>query len=113
MQMSERILDHPILGPLQEKKKVSIEFDGKKTEAFEGESVASALVAAGVRVFRYTTIGNEPRGIFCAIGRCTDCIMTVDGVPNVRTCMTPVKEGMKVQTQIGRGDWRGLKRVQT
>ena len=113
MEASRRIIDHPILGPLQKKKTVQIEFDGKKIEAFEDESIASALTAAGVSIFRYTTNRNEPRGIFCAIGRCTDCVMTVDGIPNVRTCITPVKDGMKVQTQRGLGDWRGLKRVTT
>jgi aerobic-type carbon monoxide dehydrogenase small subunit (CoxS/CutS family) len=52
-------------------------------------------------VHRYTAKRHEPRGIFCAIGRCTDCVMVVDGVPNVRTCMTPLTEGMRVQTQYG------------
>ncbi|MHB8947330.1 MAG: (2Fe-2S)-binding protein, partial [Bacillota bacterium] len=47
-----------------------------------------------------------PRGLFCAIGRCTDCVMTVDGVPNVRTCVTPVREGLRVETQRGLGEWR-------
>ena len=46
-----------------------------------------------------------PRGIFCGIGRCTDCVMTVDGQPNVRTCVTPVRAGMKVETQQGLGKW--------
>ena len=44
---------------------------------------------------------DKPRGLYCSIGRCTDCVMVVDGVPNVRTCMTALKEGMKVQTQYG------------
>ena len=90
-----------------------LELDGKKIEAFEGESIASALLAIGVRVFRYTKNRSEPRGIFCAIGRCTDCVMTVDGVPNVRTCVTPVKDGMKIQTQRGLGEWSELKRSKT
>ena len=47
---------------------------------------------------------HKPRGIFCAIGRCTDCVMVVDGVPNVRTCITPLKEGMDVRTQYGVSD---------
>ena len=46
---------------------------------------------------------HEPRGIFCAIGRCTDCKMTVDGVPNTRTCITLVKDGMRVEFQDGLG----------
>jgi aerobic-type carbon monoxide dehydrogenase small subunit (CoxS/CutS family) len=61
------------------------------------------LVAAGVRVFRKTSKRGEPRQLFCGIGRCTDCVMVVDGQPNVRTCVTPVREGMKVEVQDGRG----------
>ena len=76
-------------------------FDGQTVRGFEGEPVAMALKAAGVMIHRYTTNRNEPRGLFCAIGRCTDCVMVVDGQPNVRTCVTPLREGMKVQTQHG------------
>ena len=52
-------------------------------------------------IHRYTSKRHEPRGIFCAIGRCTDCVMVVDGVPNIRTCVTPLHEGMDVRTQYG------------
>ncbi|MBS7658991.1 MAG: (2Fe-2S)-binding protein [Candidatus Bathyarchaeia archaeon] len=100
-----RIVDHPILGKIKERKKVFIEVDGKKIEAYEGEPIAAALLAAGIRVFRFTAKEKEPRGVFCAIGRCTDCIMTVDGIPNVRTCVTPVRDGMKIKTQVGLGKW--------
>ncbi|MEM2122451.1 MAG: (2Fe-2S)-binding protein [Candidatus Bathyarchaeia archaeon] len=103
-----RIYDHPILGRLREKKKVFIEVDGKRVEAYEGEPIAAALLAAGIRIFRYTLKENRPRGLFCAIGRCTDCVMTVDGVPNIRTCVTPVRDGMKVETQVGLGRWRRI-----
>jgi len=103
-----RIVDHPILGKLKERKKVFIEVDGRKIEAYEGEPIAAALLAAGVRVFRYTSKGKEPRGLFCAIGRCTDCVMIVDGIPNVRTCVTSVRDGMKIETQINLGKWRSL-----
>ena len=63
------------------------------------------LTEAGVRVFRHTAREDHPRGIFCAIGRCTDCAMTVNGVPGVRTCITRVEEGMRVETQHGLGKW--------
>jgi predicted molibdopterin-dependent oxidoreductase YjgC len=89
------------LGKLPLGRKVLIKVDGKKVEALEGEPIAAALMAKGIRVFRRTRKRGEPRGVFCAIGRCTDCIMTVDGVPNVRTCVTLVREGMEVLT--GRG----------
>ena len=70
-------------------------------EGYEGEPIAMALKAAGVEVHRFTAKRHEPRGIFCAIGRCTDCVMVVDGKPNVRTCMTPLAAGMDVRTQDG------------
>ena len=85
------------------RRKVTIRIDGRDIEAQEGEPIAAALIAAGVKVFRYTR-KNEPRGIFCAVGRCTDCIMTVDGQPNVRTCITPVRDGMIIYTQKGSKD---------
>jgi predicted molibdopterin-dependent oxidoreductase YjgC len=100
-----RILDHPILGKPEKTRKVKIFVDGKTIEAFEGEPIAAALSAAGIRVFRTTSIRGEPRGVYCAIGLCTDCVMVVDGVPNVRTCVTSVKDGMKIRTQIGRGEY--------
>ena len=100
-----RVTEHPILGSAPERKTITIFFDGKPLPALEDEPVAAALLSAGIRVFRKTRKRGESRGVFCAIGRCTDCMMTVDGVPNVRTCVTPVREGMKIQTQIGLGEW--------
>jgi predicted molibdopterin-dependent oxidoreductase YjgC len=97
----ERIEQHPILGETKKGQLVSFTFDGKELTGFEGEPVAIALKAAGVMVHRYTKKEHEPRGIFCAIGRCTDCVMVVDGKANVRTCITPLTAGMKVETQDG------------
>lgn len=99
--MGTRIAEHPILGVPEKGKLVSFTYDGKTLQGYEGEPVAMALKAVGVMVHRYTAKKHQPRGIFCAIGRCTDCVMVVDGVPNVRTCMTPLVEGMKVETQYG------------
>ncbi|MFQ6126784.1 MAG: (2Fe-2S)-binding protein [Candidatus Heimdallarchaeota archaeon] len=96
-----RVREHPILGPLTKRKIVKIWVDNQIIEAFEGEPIAAALLAAGIRVFRQTTKKHETRGVFCAIGQCTDCVMVVDGNPNVRTCVTPVKEGIRIKTQIG------------
>ena len=104
--MSNRVEDHPIIGPLSPVETFEIVVDGKPVMARQGDTIASALVAEGVRVLRYSTKRGEPRGMFCAIGRCTDCAMTVDGVPNVRTCMTPARPGMVVETQHGLGTWR-------
>lgn len=98
---ARRIDVHPILGEIEKGKQVAFTYDGQKLYGYEGEPVAAALKAAGVMVHRYTKRQHKPRGIFCAIGRCTDCVMVVDGKPNVRTCVTPLREGMDVRTQYG------------
>ena len=97
----ERIENHPILGETPKRKTVTFSYNGKILEGYEGEPIATALKAAGVMAHRYTAKTHEPRGVFCAIGRCTDCMMIVDGIPNTRTCVTMVKEGMRVEKQEG------------
>jgi len=100
-----RIENHPILGKPSRGKEVSIVVDGQKIYAFEGEMIASALIAAGMKHLRFTSKKKEPRGVFCAIGRCTDCVMEVNGRPNVRTCMTSIEADMVIKTQEGLGNW--------
>ncbi len=100
-----RITKHPILGSEKDPQKVYIYVDGEKIEAKAGEPIASAILASGRRIFRFTPNYNRPRGVYCAIGRCTDCVMTVNGVPNVRTCVEVVEEGMEIETQVGSGNW--------
>ena len=80
--------------------------DGAEVRAYEGESIAAALVASGRRFTRWTARTGEPRGYFCGMGVCQDCLVTVDGLPNVRACVTPVRDGMRVESQRGLGDWR-------
>lgn len=101
-----RIEHHPILDISENPTKITIYYNGQPLEAIDGEPVAAALMNAGVKAFRKTPRLHEPRGIFCAIGRCTDCAMIVDGRANTRTCVTPAHEGMRVETQDGYGDWR-------
>ncbi|MEE3419899.1 MAG: (2Fe-2S)-binding protein [Lachnospiraceae bacterium] len=96
-----RISEHPILGTFEKGRLVTFTYDGKELQGYEGEPIAMALKSNGILVHRYTAKKHEPRGIFCAIGRCTDCVMVVNGEPNVRTCMTPLEEGMTVETQYG------------
>lgn len=97
----DRIPEHPILGVKERGKEVEFTFDGKSMKGYEGEPIAVALKANDVMIHRYTKKEHKPRGLFCAIGRCTDCVMVVDGKPNVRTCVTLLKEGMDVRTQDG------------
>ena len=98
-----RIENHPILDTFEKGREVQFTYDGREMTGYEGEPIAEALHAAGVMVHRYTTKKHEPRGMFCAIGRCTDCVMIVNGKTNIRTCITPLEEGMVVETQYGTG----------
>ncbi len=97
-----RINEHPILEFVRGRE-IGFEFDGRKLTGREGETIAAAVHAAGVRVLRRSIKLKRPRGFFCAIGRCSSCLMTVNGVPNVMTCVTPLEAGMKVETQTDKG----------
>lgn len=96
--MDLRVGRHPVLGDMGKGTPVTIYVDGRPLTAREGEPIAAALYANGIKTTRYSSRSGEPRGPFCMIGRCTECAMTVDGVPNVRTCLTPVRDGMRVET---------------
>ena len=85
--------------------RIDIIFDGHPVPAFTGETVAAALLAAGRRELRRTSRRSAPRGLYCGIGVCFDCVMTVDGRPNVRTCQIEVRPGMRVESQNGEGRW--------
>ena len=98
----ELIKEHPVL-EFRHGKEVTFSFDGREMKGFEGEPIAMALHANGVRTYRITPEMKRPRGFFCAIGKCSSCFMVVDCVPNVRTCVTPLSSGMKIETQRGKG----------
>lgn len=98
-----RIEDHPIIN-FKRGKPVSFTFEGRQIQAFEGETIAAALHAAGVRVLSHSHNLKRPRGFFCAIGNCSSCLMKVNGAYNVRICVEPVREGDRVEMQQGRGD---------
>lgn len=96
-----RVKIHPILGEDERKERVTIIVDGKELEAIKGEMIAAALLAHGIKIHRYTDKYHTPRGIYCGIGQCTDCVMEVNRVANVRTCVTQVEDGMIINTQYG------------
>jgi predicted molibdopterin-dependent oxidoreductase YjgC len=79
-------------------------FDGRSVPATPGESVGAALTNAGIRSWRLTRKQGRPRGLFCGIGVCFDCLLSIDGLPNQRACLTPVAPGMKVES----GSWMEL-----
>ncbi|MBP1931723.1 (2Fe-2S)-binding protein [Ammoniphilus resinae] len=91
-----RILSHPILGPMAERQTVSITFNGQTYQAMEGESIAAALLANGVRTLRWTEQEQHPRGLYCGIGHCFECRVTVNGVRSQRACITPVEHHMVI-----------------
>ena len=80
-----------------------IEVDGQKIVAYEGETVAAAAMAAGLRTFRRTPKRNHPRGIYCGIGLCYECLMVINGVPNMRACQTLATPGCRAERQEGLG----------
>jgi NADPH-dependent 2,4-dienoyl-CoA reductase/sulfur reductase-like enzyme len=71
-------------------------FDGREVPVRPGQTVAGALWAAGVRAWRTTRVAGRPRGLFCGIGACFDCLATIDGRPNRRACLVPARAGMTV-----------------
>ena len=81
----------------------TIELDGEPIEVEPGQSVAAALIAAGHRSWRRTRIGDRPRGVFCGIGVCFDCLATINGTANQRACVVEAAPGDVVTTQQGTG----------
>src|SRR4051794_13823561 len=84
---------------LDRSRTIGFTFGGKHVEAFEGDTIGSALFAGGRRVFSRSFKYHRPRGLVCCSGHCPNCMMTVDGVPNVRVCVEPARDGAKVEAQ--------------
>ncbi len=80
-------------------REVRIEFEGERISAREGEPLAAALLASGVEVFSRAVKYHRARGPYCLSGRCSQCLVRVDGEPNVTACTTPVRDGMRVERQ--------------
>jgi len=87
-----------MLPEVQKGKAVKISVDGNLVEAYEGETIATALLSAGIRTFRLSPKHKEPRSLFCGMGICFECLVVVDGAHAIRACVTPVREGMQVET---------------
>ncbi|HEX2912331.1 MAG TPA: (2Fe-2S)-binding protein [Chloroflexia bacterium] len=85
-------------------------FEGETVMAYPGESLGAALTAAGYSTFRYTRGAHKPRGLFCGIGVCYDCLVVVDNLPNQRACLTPARPGQEVKVQHGTAEdvWKNL-----
>ena len=95
--MAERATDGRMPEARRRGAVVRFSFDGREVSGHAGESVAAALWAAGVRGLRRSSARAEPRGIYCNMGICYDCLVDVGG-REVRACMTAVREGLVVRT---------------
>ena len=93
-----RITSHPLF-EIEKGSTVSFTFNGKTLSGHQGESLATALWANGISTLSRSEKYHRPRGLFCLSGYCSHCLMRVDGIPNTRTCQTPLKEGMVVESQ--------------
>ncbi|MEU1890381.1 (2Fe-2S)-binding protein [Streptomyces pristinaespiralis] len=92
-----------LVGAAPEQPPFEITFDGRPITTLPGRSVAAALWAAGVLTWRTTRSGGRPRGAFCGIGHCYDCLATINGRPNRRACLVPARPGDTITTQEGHG----------
>ncbi|MGE7838823.1 (2Fe-2S)-binding protein [Viridibacillus arvi] len=108
--MTMRIIDHPVLGRLNDLNTISFTYNGETLTGLLGESIAAALLANGIRTIRYHEESGTPRGIYCNIGHCFECRVHVNGHQGVRACLTPLEENMdiisggKLPTPVR--DWR-------
>lgn len=80
---------------------IEIDVDGERVAGIDGQTVAGILLAAGRASWR-TTRSGAPRGVFCGIGACFDCLVTVNGVPDVRACRRRAADGDEIRTQSRR-----------
>ena len=82
-------------------REVSVTIDGREIKVPAGLSAAAALLAYGEGIARTTAISGTPRGPYCLMGVCFDCLMQIDGVPNQQGCLVQVRDGMSIERQLG------------
>ncbi len=87
--------------PDPKRRTVAITFEDRTVQAREGDSVAAAMLAAGMVTARRTPVGGAHRGPYCMMGVCFDCLVEIDGTPNRQACMVEVREGMRVRPMTG------------
>jgi predicted molibdopterin-dependent oxidoreductase YjgC len=85
-----------------ESRAVSLSVDGRPIAASAGDSVAAALLAAGIVACRTTPVSGAPRAPYCMMGVCFECLVTIDGVGSRQACLTRVRDGMRIEIQQGR-----------
>ena len=103
MNKTSKPKDYRIEGGIIRGNQIEIVVNGKPVKAFEGETIGAALAAAGIRELRHAPQHKDPRGLYCCMGSCHGCLVTVGGQPNVRSCVTLVKPGQNIELQDGLG----------
>lgn len=96
--MTNRITEHPVLENLEKLNYVNFQFDDVTYQAIENESLAAALLANDIRTLRHHEKSGSPRGIYCNIGHCYECRVTVNGKSGIRACLTGVEKNMVVES---------------
>ncbi|QQK77731.1 (2Fe-2S)-binding protein [Salicibibacter cibarius] len=94
--MNKRIHTHPVLDDLPLKGEITFSFNGETLSAHKGDTIATALLANQIRTLRYHEESGSPRGIYCNIGHCFECRVTVNDYPGVRACLTLIEEDMVI-----------------
>lgn len=90
-------MDDLRIDSIKRKDKVTLSINGREILAYKGETLLAALIAAGYKSLKKSPLRGESRGALCGMGVCFECIVTVNGVPNIRSCMTEVEDNMKVE----------------
>lgn len=98
-----RITTHPVL-EFKREEAIDFYFEGEKMTGYPGETIAAALHANEIKILSHSARNHEPRGLYCAIGNCSSCLMVVNGIPNVRVCVEPLYAGDRIERQEGQGD---------
>jgi sarcosine oxidase subunit alpha len=82
---------------IKRKEKIKLLVNGKEITAYKGETVLAALIAAGYKSLKQNPVSQDPRGALCGMGVCFECTVTIDGIPNVRSCMTEAQNMMEIE----------------
>lgn len=90
-------MDDLRISTIRRKEKVILSVNGREVSAYRGESLLAALMASGYKRLKKSPVYSEPRGPLCGMGACFECIVTVNGIPNTRSCMTEVENDMEIE----------------
>lgn len=90
-------MDNLRISSIKRKQQMTLTVNGQEITAYQGETVLAALIAAGIKILKKNPVNGEPRGALCGMGVCFECTVTIDGIPNIRSCMTEARDGMEIE----------------